>query len=79
MSAAAFENVANGMSYDEVCAMLGEPTRLLDQANANIEPGLTLNALNTQLFEWEMESTVYRVLFTNGTVNDKSHFEIEPE
>ena len=67
-----FEHLSSGQSFEEVCQILGDPTTLLSSETAQIEPGIPLNALKSDLYEWQNDNgDVIRILFKRNVLNDK--------
>ena len=70
-----FDTLAKGQCYDEVCAVLGEPTTLISSETAQIEPGIVGGAVQSELYEWCYDNgDVIRILFKQGALNDKVFF-----
>jgi len=72
-----FDAIERGMTFPEVCAILGEPDLLSDEQKAQLEPGILVSSLASEVYEWRQGERLVRVLFTNGTMNDKVAFNLE--
>ena len=69
---AQFNKLLQGQTFEEVCKILGDPTTLLSSETAQMEPGIPLNALQSNMYEWRSnEANIIRILFKQNTLNDK--------
>ncbi len=67
------DDLALGSSYEEICQILGEPTTLVSEEIAQMEPGITINSVNSALFEWVQDNgNCIRLLFRQGKLSDKA-------
>jgi hypothetical protein len=68
-----FDMLESGMSYDEVVARLGRPGTLLSDNIAQIEPGIIVGSMETEVYEWQNEDgSTLRVMFGHGRLRGKS-------
>lgn len=66
-----FNKVHKGMSYQEVCDILGGPGELLSSETAQIEPGITALAMVTDLYEWRNDDDSWvRLMFSQNQLHD---------
>jgi len=71
------DSLRQGMSLDDACAILGDDYTALEQDQAQLEPGIFMNAVTSELYEWRRGASVVRVLFVDGRLNDKFAFNAE--
>ena len=68
---AQFESLEKDMDYEEVCEILGGPGELLSSESAQIEPGIQVLAVVTDLYEWRNEDGSWvRLMFNQKSLND---------
>lgn len=67
-----FDNLSAGQSFEEVCQILGYPNSLISSETAQLEPGITINPLKTEMYEWIADNgDSIRILFKQDALNDK--------
>ena len=67
-----FESLERDMSYDEACEVLGQQGTLISSEVAQIEPGIRVDSLVSEIFEWQDADIIVRLLFKRGRLNDMS-------
>lgn len=68
---AQFEALEKDMDYEEVCTVLGGGGELLSSENAQIEPGIQVMSVVTDLYEWRNEDGSWiRLMFNQKRLND---------
>lgn len=78
ISAANYDRLASGMMYDEVTAILGSPGVLVSSHKAQIEPGIVVDAMETEVYRWEDEQGgVIQVMFGHGKLREKSQLGLD--
>lgn len=71
ITAAEFNKLHKGMSYEEVRGILGGPGELISSETAQIEPGLKVFAIQTDLYEWRnSDDSWVRLMFNQGQLHD---------
>jgi len=69
-----FDALQRGTSYEQACKILGEEGALISSETAQIEPGITVMALLTEIFEWRSEDgSSIRLLFKRDKLNEFTH------
>jgi len=69
-----FDELEDGMFFQEVCERIGEHPHLISSTNQQIEPGIKLMQQTTDLYEWQdEENTSIRGLFIMGQLREKSN------
>ena len=73
LSLAKFDQIQAGMSFEEVVELLGGEGALLSSSTAQLEPGITVAPLVTEVHEWGDDLGAHvRIMFGNGLVRDKT-------
>jgi hypothetical protein len=68
---AQFESLERGMDYEEVCAVLGGGGELISSESAQIEPGIAVLSVQTDLYEWRNENDSWiRLMFNQHQLSD---------
>jgi hypothetical protein len=68
-----YDQLKKGMTLDEVEAILGEEGEIVSGHTAQIEPGIPIGVMDTQIREWELaDGSVVRVMFGAGIVREKT-------
>ena len=68
-----YDQVEKGMTLEEVEAILGEEGEIVSGHTAQIEPGIPIGVMDTQVREWQLDDgTVVRVMFGGGNVREKT-------
>lgn len=71
VSLARFTSLERNMSYEDVRGIFGEPGSLISSETAQIEPGLTVDSILTEVYEWSgKEGGSSRVMFKRDRLND---------
>ena len=66
-----FESLEKKMDYEEVCAILGGAGELISSESAQIEPGLQVLSVVTDLVEWRNEDGSWiRLMFNQKRLSD---------
>ena len=67
-----FDSLENGVSLEAVCQQLGEPTCLVSNEIAQMEPGITINTVQSEIYEWVIQDgPILRILFRQDKLSDK--------
>lgn len=67
-----YDKLQKGMALDEVQAIFGEEGEIVSGHAAQIEPGIPIGVMNTQIRDWQLDDgTVVRVMFGEGKVREK--------
>ncbi|MDP7639741.1 MAG: hypothetical protein QGG73_08505 [Candidatus Hydrogenedentes bacterium] len=69
-----YEKLEHDMKYEDVCKLLHGEGTLLSHETEHLIPGLNMNHMDSDVYEWKnADGSFVRVLFTDDTVNDKTH------
>lgn len=70
-AAEANEKISQGMTTEEVAALLGEEGEIVSGHGAQIEPGIPIGVMTTQIRQWTCsDGAVLRVMFGDGKVRE---------
>ncbi|MCL4216147.1 MAG: hypothetical protein KJ052_03965 [Candidatus Hydrogenedentes bacterium] len=73
LSRAKFDQIQAGLTVEDVAELLGGEGALLSSSTAQLEPGITVAPLVTEVHEWSDDHGArVRVMFGNGLVRDKT-------
>ena len=73
-----YDKLHKGMEYEEVCELLGSPGELISSETAQIEPGITAFAMQTDLYEWRNpDDSWVRLMFNQGQLHDAAEEGLE--
>jgi hypothetical protein len=64
------DRIRRGMTHEEVAELLGEEGEIVSGHGAQIEPGIPVGVMTTQVREWRFEDAVLRVMFGDGKVRE---------
>jgi hypothetical protein len=68
-----YGELESGMSYEEACGVLGEEGVLISSEAAQLEPGIKINEVLSEIFEWQgSEGGSARLLFKRNRLKDLS-------
>lgn len=68
-----YDRLLPGMSYADVTHVLGCDGELLSAHQAQIEPGIPVDAMETEVYEWKSTNGgSIRVMFGHGALREKS-------
>ena len=71
---ALYDELEDGMLFQEVCERLGEDAALISSTTQQLEPGIRLMQQTTDLYEWiDDEHKAIRGLFIMGQLAEKSN------
>ena len=66
-----FDCLKRGITYEQAREFLGEEGTLISSETAQIEPGIQLMGLQTEIFEWRNEDGAsVRLLFKRNKLNE---------
>jgi len=75
-----FDALERGMSYKQACQILGEEGALISSESAQIEPGIQVMALQTEIFEWRNEDGAsIRLMFKQDALNEITQTGLSPD
>ncbi len=73
MSNSDFEQIVVGMTFEDVAELFGEEGDFVSGHDAQIEPGIPVGAMNTEIREWQCaDGSTVRIMFGAGKVREKS-------
>lgn len=68
------EKLKQGMTHEEVEEILGEEGEIVSGHAAQIEPGIPVGVMTTQIRQWQCDDgSIVRVMFGDGKVRETVH------